>query len=364
MADDDGRTFRGQIVLFVLGIAVLTYVGGAFSANFEVFPYPQLLERPFRALSAWSERKRNVASEKIHTTAIWQRARYPDKTGVDRKDERSFGEYTVFSSGDRQGASLIDSDGEVVHTWRAAFREVWPDHPHVDNPVPEPYLFWRRVHLFADGDVIASYSAQHDAPYGYGLVRVDRDSNVVWKYGGRIHHDFTVRDDGSIVALGHRSRDPSSEPVEGVPQLDEPFLSDYLVVLSPEGKERRKISLIDALVDSAFRGVVDMLPKFLGEAPRWDPLHTNTANVIGEGFAEHYEFAEPGQVMVSFRELDTVAIVDLQKEVVVWASRGFWSGPHDPDPLPNGDVLVFDNRSHGGPGGGGGSYATLRSPTD
>ena len=61
--------------------------------------------------------------------------------------------------------------------------------------------------------------------------------------------------------------------------------------------------------------------------------------------------AEPGQVLVSFRTLSAIGLIDLDKEQMVWAQRGFWIAQHDPDPLPDGRILIYDNRGHAGSGG-------------
>jgi hypothetical protein len=53
---------------------------------------------------------------------------------------------------------------------------------------------------------------------------------------------------------------------------------------------------------------------------------------------------QPGrQVLVSMRELGAIGLLDLDKEVFTWAARGPWIGQHDPDLLPNGNMLLFDN---------------------
>jgi len=59
--------------------------------------------------------------------------------------------------------------------------------------------------------------------------------------------------------------------------------------------------------------------------------------------AEQFPFLEKGQVLISMREIDTIAVVDLDKEQVVWATHGSWHRQHDPDFLPNGNLLIFDN---------------------
>jgi outer membrane protein assembly factor BamB len=63
--------------------------------------------------------------------------------------------------------------------------------------------------------------------------------------------------------------------------------------------------------------------------------------------------AAEGQVLLSFRELagGTLALLDVETEEIVWATMGPWMSQHDPDVLPNGNLLVFDNRGKFGPGG-------------
>jgi Arylsulfotransferase (ASST) len=74
-----------------------------------------------------------------------------------------------------------------------------------------------------------------------------------------------------------------------------------------------------------------------------DPLHTNTVTVITAQTAARFPFGEAGQVLVSFRELGAVGVLDPDGETLVWAARGPWIGQHDPDLLPNGNILLFDN---------------------
>jgi hypothetical protein len=43
------------------------------------------------------------------------------------------------------------------------------------------------------------------------------------------------------------------------------------------------------------------------------------------------------------RDLDTIAVMDMEKQSAVWATRGPWRGQHDAQFLDNGHLLVFDN---------------------
>jgi hypothetical protein len=50
-----------------------------------------------------------------------------------------------------------------------------------------------------------------------------------------------------------------------------------------------------------------------------------------------------GQVLISLRHLDTIAVLDTDTDAVVWATRGPWCGQHDAQFLDNGHMLIFDN---------------------
>src|SRR5690606_29301238 len=75
-------------------------------------------------------------------------------------------------------------------------------------------------------------------------------------------------------------------------------------------------------------------------------LHTNGIDVLDADDAAALPLApvaKPGQVLLSLREIDTVALLDLEEERIVWAVRGPWLAQHDPDVLPDGSILMFDN---------------------
>jgi hypothetical protein len=51
------------------------------------------------------------------------------------------------------------------------------------------------------------------------------------------------------------------------------------------------------------------------------------------------------------RSRQALALLDFEEERIVWASCGPFRYQHDPDPMDNGHVMVFDNRGHVGVGG-------------
>ena len=78
--------------------------------------------------------------------------------------------------------------------------------------------------------------------------------------------------------------------------------------------------------------------------PRADALHSNSLDVLSEQTARFIPGAKPGNVLLSFKNLDMLAVMDLDSDTIVWALRGSWRGQHDAKVLPNGHILMFDNQ--------------------
>jgi hypothetical protein len=76
-------------------------------------------------------------------------------------------------------------------------------------------------------------------------------------------------------------------------------------------------------------------------------FHTNTVELLDGRFAHsHPAFAE-GNVLISIRFLDAIAVVDLDLAEVVWAATGTFKRQHEPTILKNGNLLLFDNEGPG-----------------
>lgn len=82
-----------------------------------------------------------------------------------------------------------------------------------------------------------------------------------------------------------------------------------------------------------------------------DTLHTNSVKPLPASFARNFPEAGPNTVMISSRHLDAIALLDLDAQKVVWFMRGPWARQHDARPLPDGDIMLFDDVgdfAHGG----------------
>lgn len=326
---------------FIAAIAFLAFVLGAFVILSQVFPY-SYLNQAYRGAVAVFDQRTQFATP--YMTDLWRPAR-TEARGVTVYDPAlAYDGFTMYTSSHAQKASLVSMDGEVVHEWRLPLRAVWDSDDQGREPRPADFIFWDDVHLFPNGDLIVMYIGLGDTPWGYGLVKMNKDSEVIWTYFDHVHHDLDVGQDGTIYVLTNEIR---TDSLEGFEHLRPPRIDDSITVLSPDGQEIKKVSVIDALLRSPYGRML--------RTPAWnikeDFLHTNSIDLIDQQLAKNLPFAKPGQVLLSLRDIDAIAVLDLDKETVVWALEGPWHRQHDADALPNGNLLLFDNFGHYGLGG-------------
>jgi hypothetical protein len=317
--------------LSIVGMLLLSFILGAGVIRFKL-PTSQFLLDAFEGAEAWANQQKELADlpsgEPNHSIS----------NHVDIA-EKTFDGFTLYTTGIDSEARLMNMRGEVVHYWHAPFRKVWPQATHVRLPVPDDKIYLFGCYLYANGDLLVIYHGTGDTPYGYGLAKLDKDSNVLWKYSANAHHAVDVGPDGTIYVLTHRI---IHELPAGLESFTAPALADSLVLLSPDGHELKTISLLEALRDSPYG--LSLVPGENLADHAWDIMHANFVEVLRPELAGRFPMFRAGQVLVSLRELDTLAMIDPQSGSVAWAGRGPWHMQHDPHFLDNGRILVFDNR--------------------
>ena len=272
-----------------------------------------------------------------------------EETGADASDgERTGGEsgvrfhdaalaaggYTVFTSGEIEAASLIDMQGRVVHRWTLPVDELRERYgPDAKPDVP---LGWRSTHLFPNGDLLVVLQHRKNAPYGFALVKIDKDSRLVWANLENAHHDVIIGEDGLIYSIGQEVR---KDEVPGLDTLKPPFLEDFVLVISQDGRTVRRISIMEAFAGTQFELAVKQLIKVRDW--KGDYFHVNDI--------EPYDSRNPiaviqkDQVLISIRNMDSLATLDLKSGKITWLLNGTWLKQHDPD-IVDGRIMLFDNR--------------------
>ncbi len=218
---------------------------------------------------------------------------------------------------------LIDWQGNVVHTWEMPY-----------PPGQYGYLTDRGT-LFYNGKIPNSSHVGQSVYRGGAALEVDWKGRVLWEVRHPDHnHDGRRLRNGNVILICARPLPdaivpqvrggrPGTEYDNG--KMDAP----YLVEMTTDGKivwEWRSWEHLDPIKDS-ITAVQD-------DRDVW-----TVANAV-------YELPD-GNIMVSFRDISTVVMINRQTGEIYWKlGAPPLSGQHAPYLLPNGHVLLFDNGPH------------------
>ncbi len=245
---------------------------------------------------------------------------------------------------------LIDMQGNVVHEWR------------VGTAV-------QLVRLQPDGTLLYMTRDRSNIDEA-GLYKLAPDSTVLWHYHCRIDHDFFVLDNGNILihcitdnmcpALGNELRrhpylieiTPDKELVwewKGEEHLEE--LTELVGLQFPidwEAWTRQEMEMRRTWDKRLQQATPEQFERALQSRARhfaFDWAHNNTCQVIGENAAAAKDSRfRPGNIIFSYRTLDTIGVIDRQTGEIVWAwGPGELEGQHKPHMLANGHILIYDN---------------------
>jgi Arylsulfotransferase (ASST) len=236
--------------------------------------------------------------------------------------------YNFYVSGPVPQAILMDMDGEILHRWNYPQKKLYaflnPDTELEKKLYQIMGMSWRRAYLYPNGDILAI--VDH-----YALLKLDKDSNLLWARKGGFHHDVRVGDDGRIFVLSNERK-----IIPAVNSQNE-VNGDLIIVLDEGGAELERISIYSAFVNFNGGTASDMVPS------KGDLFHTNTLKIL-DGSLEHLNPAfQKGNILVSLLMLSTVGIVDPNEGKMIWMFNSDFRFQHEPSLLPNGNLLVFDN---------------------
>lgn len=303
-----------------VGMAAAAILAGACGPAEDPSSAPDAPEEDISG--AWEEKQR--AMERLANLGYLEGGSRTAQTGVTRHDPAAAeAGLTFYMGAQAPEANLIDMDGRVVHRWSCTFDRAFPD---ADEPPPTILsTAWRRAKLLPDGCVLAIFE-------GFGMAKLDRDSDVLWALVNRGHHDLDFDPAGNLYTL---CREFQYEP--RFPRMS-PVMLDYVRIFSPEGQWMNSIS-----IDQAYKDSGRPVTRRPGNPPR-DIYHTNTLQWLDGRFADRHPAFREGNLLLSFRCLNEIAILDPDARRLVWFQQGPWKQQHEPSVLDNGNFLIFDNQ--------------------
>ncbi len=247
-------------------------------------------------------------------------------------------------------ALLLNRKGRIVHRWDVDHAEAFPG-----SDLPDTAVRWREPVLMPDGDLVAVPTRRRPLSpfnlaagrYGLGVVRVAPDGTVRWTNPLRAHHVPVRAPNGDILVLWRR---PRTRPDPRYPDLHTPFFAEGIARLdAATGKVLRRAAFRDLLAGS---GAANLLhrPAMLrdGTHLKGEVFHANTIRPVTPAAARNAAFADAGDLVVSFRNLSTAAVLDADTWRVKTLLRGPWTAQHDVAVLASGRVTAYDNTAPDG----------------
>lgn len=230
---------------------------------------------------------------------------------------------TLITSGHAPRAYLISADRKVLHEWEYEFEKIFPEYKvPPKNRKRDLTGYWRNVALLPNGDLLAIFE-------GLALIKLDKDSNLIWAKLNNAHHDLEVLPSGDIVVL--------TRQVEI--HQDNAVLVDYISYLREDGTEYKKISLVDAILKSKSRDSI-----IQNHRVAHDFLHSNSVQIIEDAEASLIPGTRPGDVLVSMRNINTLGVFRPSTAELMWYFQDSFKMQHSARICSRKkELMLFDN---------------------
>ena len=358
---------RAPLFLFAAALLLAAFAGGLYVARYKVFPY-DILSSARKTFSAAVETNLHDP-DRDSGRKPWEFVDVPPGQAAARRFE--------FMGSDRLADPILVPGGRghfldhcpghvgclaVEYAGRGEVRHAWPYRPEElekwmekeefteDFPYEHAlgFSFLEHTYITAvlqypNGDLLAVFHFPHTHPDGGGAARIDRTGKLVWYRPDYSHHRPQLTDGEVALVPGMRLGKPGGialVPGRRLPRIDiscPQWRHDLVNVIDPEGRGLEETSVFDAVLKSSHA------PLMLSSTP-CDPTHMNAVHLLGEDAAG--PGLEPGDLVVSLRNLHAFAILDHRDRRLKRLVRGGFTGQHAVLHFEGSRFLLLDN--HGG----------------
>lgn len=236
--------------------------------------------------------------------------------------------------------------GEIVRAW--PFRPPAAEGALAAAPVQgtfgiagEDVVDVAGVARYPNGDLLVVYRhLDFHSPDNAGLARVGGSGRVLWHRRDYSRGEpYVAAGDTAFVLGKQRMEDAAPAPrVRGWSCESGEAVRDIVNVLDGDGRLLEQVSLLGVLLESPWA------PE-LQRADPCSPVHANSVSLVGEDVSGS-EDVRPGDVVLSLRNLNAVAILDRATYQMKQFARGTFQRPHSAKHWRGTEFVLFD-------GGGG-----------
>ncbi len=234
--------------------------------------------------------------------------------------------YTIIAPMAHETVDLVSICGEVVHQWHL------------------PGRLGSKACLLPNGNLLCTVSTRDGMPLdgairipgalGGVLLELDWEGKVVWEHTDpNQHHDVCRLDNGNTLYLAREemSAHDAQRVIGGVegsglpqPELQGRMFADVVREVNSSG---------ELVWEWCFKDTDLTAFALAPDCHRGEWAHANSVSPTLDG-----------NILISFRHLDTIMIVDRQTRAITWSlTDRTWGHQHHAEMLPNGNITIFAN---------------------
>lgn len=313
-----GNVIRKIAIFYLVALACFAY--GWLTVKLKVFPYG-VVEPVYQEVYDFFSHSHKESVADMVKFDHQERENPFGFSGLKVEDPGFVDEGFLLLSGysKKDGIAVVElfslAENRVIHKWVPDLAGIFQRAPRFTSGINTRQAY-RSQHPFLldNGDLLITSG---EGP----LVRIDPCGNVVWLIERHFHHSIEQTADGNFLVPLVVRQGPN---IDGIKIRDDGF-----ALVSPEGKILREVALFDPMIRAGYRGLVYGVGTF-----EHDRFHLNDVQPVP---------GRPGKVLLSIRNLSSVAQMDLASGDIDWLKIGPWINQHDVNALAGGWVSVFGN---------------------
>ncbi len=258
-------------------------------------------------------------------------------------------ESLIFLAGffdESKGLRLMRRNGDVIANWPVVYSDFFPDTSFLARPPANDSL--TEIHgavLNPDGSVVFNFEY-------FGSVKLSRCGEVEWTLEHPTHHSVERAEGGGYWISGRINHEdiaadafpPFTTNYEG----RWPYEEDLILKVSEEGEIVMSASVPQIFYDNGLAAVLTATGFSFYREPTYDYelLHLNKVGELSSEIADSFGKFEAGDLVISMRNHNLVAVVDPDTWKIRWHQIGPWVRQHDPEFNPDGTITVFNNNAY------------------
>ena len=348
-------------VLFVLAIAGAAFAYGTMVAQYKLFPY-SIIRAGSIALITVYEQSLSEAADSRRFEMTEGAIRPEDRWHTESPDagHENFlvagGPWAFREYCPEHGCLAVEFNRSGAMIRAYPFRPEQLDLKLIHGLPYEQVVFDYAKHSYPfgimqmqGGDLIAVFQNVGTFPDGGGVARIRPNGEMVWFRHDYTHHWPMPGRPGEILlttaaVLGQEISVAMPQGYAIPLHCDGRILDGVILSIDENGKELERISVLDAVRNSPYRGVL------IETVRGCDPLHLNYVTRLGVAAGTSGTYS-PDDFLISMRHINALMILDAKTHRVKDMIRGTFVFQHAAQPWKDGKILLYDNMG-GGHGGG------------